>query len=363
MTHSTSESSGFKPLYAALAIGGLILLLMWMQGAFEDKVAPGLSSAVAGEKAPAAPIATARATRREADEVFAWPGTVAAKTVTQVASKLPGRILDIAVRAGDSVKRGQVLARLDDSEIQARLGQARAALAAAEADAGRARADAGRFQNLFHQEAATQQDLDAAVAAARGGDARVYAARDAIREAESRLAETVLKAPFDGVVVKRDQEPGDMALPGGAVLTVQQARQLRIESAIPANCAGLVNIGDELEARIANPPSLLKAVVDEIQPAADPKTRTVLVKARLPEESGAQPGAFGWLYQSCGQNQVLLVPNAAVSRIGQLESVRLVVDGQTRLRHVRTGKHYDGMVEVLSGLREGDTVQLAGERQ
>ncbi len=358
MSHSSASRT--KPFLAVLSTGGLIALLMWMQGAFEHKVAPGLGEAVAAEAVP--PGQTARVIRKEADEVYAWPGTVAAKQVAQVAPKLPGRILDITVRAGDHVKRGQVVARLDDSEIQARLGQARAALTAAEAEAGRARADAGRLQNLFRKEAATQQDLDAALAAARSTEARVAEARDAIREAESRQGETVLKAPFDGAVVKRDQEPGDMALPGSAVLTLQQSRQLRIESAIPAHCAGRVNLGDALKARIASPAIDLKAVVDEIQPSADPKTRTVLVKARLPEDSGVSPGAFGWLYQSCGQSEALLVPEAAISRIGQLESVRLVIDGRARLRHVRTGKRYEGMVEILSGLKEGDTVQLAGAR-
>lgn len=360
MTHSSHGSSRTQLVYVLASVAGLILLLMWMQGAFVHKAAPGLSEAVAAEKAGPGP--TARVTRREADEVFAWPGTVTAKVVAQVAPKIPGRILEISVRAGDRVQRGQALARLDQAEIQARLGQARSALAAAEAEAGRARADARRFQNLFAKEAATRQDLDTAVAAARGGDARVQEAQAAIREAESRLGEAVLRAPFDGVVVQRNQEPGDMAMPGGAVLTIQQTQQLRMEAAVPANCAGLVKLGDELKARTANPTAEFRVVVDEIQPAADPKTRTVLIKARLPEGSGVSPGAFGWLYQSCGRSDVLLVPDAAVSRIGQLESVRLVVDGEVRLRHVRTGKRHDGLVEILSGLKEGDVVQLAGGR-
>jgi multidrug efflux system membrane fusion protein len=354
MTHSTRSRA--KPLYAVISVAGLILLLMWMQGAFKDKVAPGFTPAVAGEKVGSKP--TAKVVRRGIDEVFAWPGTVTARITAQIAPKATGRILDIPVRAGDRVKRGQVLARLDETETQARLGQARAALAAAEAQAGRARADARRLQNLFDKEAATRQDLDAALAAARGADAQVREAREAIREAESRLGETVLRAPFDGMVVKRNQEPGDMALPGSPVLTLQQSRQLRIESAVPANCAGSIKIGDELKVRTANPEGEFRAVVDEIQPAADPKTRTVLIKARLPEDSGVSPGAFGWLYQTCGRNEVLLAPSAAVSRIGQLESVRLVVGDESRLRHVRTGKSYDGQVEILSGLREGDVVVL-----
>lgn len=360
MTDSSPKSFPSTALYAGFSIAALVLLLMWMEGAFEHKVTPGLSEAKAAERPATGP--TARVARREAEAVFAWPGTVAARIVAQVAPKVPGRILEIGVRAGDAVRRGQVLARLDEAEIRARVGQARSALAAAEAEAGRARADAGRLQNLYAKEAATRQDLDAAVAAAKSGDARVREAGDAVREVESRLGETLLKAPFDGVVVKRNQEPGDVALPGSPVLTLQQSRELRIESAIPSNCAGLVKLGDDLKVRIASPETETHAVVDEIQPAADPGTRTVLVKARLPEDSGARPGAFGWLYQACGRDDLLLVPESAVSRIGQLESVRLLVEGRPRLRHVRTGKRFDGQVEILSGLKEGDTVLLAGGR-
>jgi RND family efflux transporter MFP subunit len=356
MSHPASSRT--RLLYALAAGAGLIFLLMWMQGAFEHKVAPGRSQAVSGEKATAGP--TARVMRQEADAVFAWPGTVTARIVAQVAPRVAGRILEITVHAGEKVKRGQVLARLDDAESRARVGQARAALAAAEARAGRARADAQRLQNLFDKDAATRQDLDAAVAAARSNDAQVREARSAVQEAESRLGDTVLNAPFDGVIVQRRQELGDMALPGGPVLTLQQSQQLRIESAVPANCAGRVKLGDELKARIANPEREFKVMIDEIQPAADPRTRTVLVKARLPQDSGVSPGAFGWLYQPCGQKELLLVPASAVSRVGQLETVRLVTGERVHLHHVRTGKRYDGQVEILSGLKEGDTVRLPG---
>lgn len=355
MTHSTYSRT--KLIYALIAVAALILLLVWMQGGFKDKVEPGVSETAAdGGVDKSAP--TAKVIRKEVEKVFAWPGTVAARTVAQIAPKIPGRILEITVRAGDRVKKDQVLARLDERETRSRLGQARAALAAAEAQAGHARADARRIQNLYDKEAATRQALDAALAAARAAEAQVREARDAIREAESSQAETVLRAPFDGVVVERRLEPGDMALPGSPVLVLQESQRLRIESAIPAECAGLVEIGNELKVRIANPEKEFKAVVNEIQPAADPKTRTVLVKARLPEDSGVQPGAFGWLYQACGQDEVLLLPVSAVSRVGQLESVRLVVDDKVRLRHVRTGKRHDGQIEILSGLEEGDTVLL-----
>ncbi|CAL1241113.1 efflux RND transporter periplasmic adaptor subunit [Candidatus Methylocalor cossyra] len=357
---SESTLTRAKLLSAALAVGGLVLLLLWLQGAFEAKVAPGVSPAAAQEPIGNRPVAPV--VKRELDAVFAWPGTVSAQITAQIAPKVTGRILDITVRAGDRVRRGQVLARLDQSELQARLGQARSALAAAEAEAGRAAAEARRVQNLFDRDAATRRDLDAALASARGTEAQVGAAREAVRATESQLGETVLVAPFDGTVVRRHQEPGDMALPGSPVLTLQQSQRLRIESAVPAHCAGFLRLEQVLKVRLAHPPGQFPAVVDEIQPAADPKTRTVLVKARLPEAAGISPGAFGWLYQSCGKTTTLLVPAAAVSRVGQLESVRLVVGDGTRLRQVRTGKTYDGQREILSGLREGDRVLLPEPR-
>ena len=474
MSHSPESSPRQTLGRIAVTTVALVLFLMWMEGAFEHKIAPGLSSALAAEWKETG--MTARVERRETEEVFDWPGTVAALTVTQIAPRVSGRLLEIKVRPGNPVRRGQVLARIDDGQVQARLGQARAALAtaeaearrvraqtgesqtqlsqaraalaaaeaearqarsqavesqsrlgqaqgalqAAEAEAKRARADAVRLENLYSKEAATRQDLDAAQAAATAAEARVAQAqngvrevesrlgetlqaaigsadarvaqaraavkeveahlgetvaattgaadaqvnqaRDAVREAESHLSDTVLLAPFDSVVVSRNQEPGDMAQPGIPVITLQQSQYLRVEAAIPATCAGKIKLGNALTARVGLPPQEIKVTVDEIQPAADPQTRTVLVKALLPTDSGAQPGAFAWLRQACGHESVLLVPAAAVRRIGQLESVKLVINGQARLRHVRTGKRFGDAVEILSGLNEGDSVLIAGDR-
>ena len=153
-----------------------------------------------------------------------------------------------------------------------------------------------------------------------------------------------------------------MALPGVPVLTLQQSQFLRIEAAIPAACADQVAVGRTLTAKVPARSQELRAVVDEIQPAADPQTRTVLVKARLPANADVQPGAFVWLQQACGRETVLSIPAAAIARIGQLESVRLIVNGEPRLRHVRTGKRFGETVEILSGLDEGDTVLIPGDR-
>jgi RND family efflux transporter MFP subunit len=168
--------------------------------------------------------------------------------------------------------------------------------------------------------------------------------------------ETVLRAPFDGTVVKRNLEPGDLAQPNAPALTIQSSQHLRVEAAISESCARNLRLGESLGVRIGE--RSFKTQIEEIAAAADPQSRSVLVKAGL--DGPAQPGAFAWVEQACGQHSALLIPAAAVSRSGQLESVRLIVAGTAKLRHVRTGKAYQGMVEVFSGLQPGDVVLLEG---
>lgn len=352
-----SASVGYRRFLPALAsTAGLILLLFWLEGGFDHKVGPG--TATAAEARPEVG-STASVIAEEASEVMSWPGTVSARTEIQVSPKIASRIEEILVRAGDRVGRGQILVRLDDRSLQARLGQGRSALAAAQAESARYRADAHRTENLFRKDAATQQALDTAVAATKAADARVREAQSAIQEVETLFAETALRSPLDGVVLKRHREPGDTAMPGVPLLTLLERGWLRVEVAIPESCAGRVREGQPLKIVDRDSARQQTATVDEIAPSADPQTHTRLVKARLSPDTSLTPGAYVRVEQACGRHRTLLIPASAVTRSGQIESVRLVEGGHSRLRHIRTGKRYADRVEVLSGLREGDTV-LAG---
>lgn len=340
-------------LYALASIAGLILLLIWLEGGFRDKIPPGEASLpVAGQPPPA----TVAARVQDLGEVVAWPGTVSSRTEAQLAPKLAARIETVKVRAGDRVSQGDILVTLDDRTLQAKLEQARSALRAAQAEATRYRADAQRTENLYRREAATRQAFDAAMAATKAGDARVREAESGIREVETLFSETALRAPFDGVVQRRHQEPGDTALPGTPILTILESSRLRVEVPVAERCAATLRVGQPLSLVERSTTRRLTVEISELAPGADPQTHTVLVKANLPSGSALKPGAFVWVEQTCGQRRVLLIPASAVTRTGQLQSVRLVRAGRTELRHIRTGQAYGDQVEVLSGLKEGDLV-------
>lgn len=342
-----------KIVTISAAVFALILLLLYMQGSFFSKVSPG-SSPLPGDSN--AQISTAVVEKKQVDDILAWPGTVKSRTVANIAPKMTARIIEIKVNAGDKVKKGDVIARLDERDIKAQENAALAALAGANAQANRAQADEQRTRSLFSKEAATRENFDAAVARAKEAQAAANQAASAVTEVRSHLADALLAAPFDGVIVKRLKEPGDMGLPGVPVATLQIPEELRLEAGVPSTCAGRYNIGMNVNVRIDALDLTTSAQIDEISPEVDPQTRTQLIKIALPAIEGLQPGYFGWLEQACGQHEALLIPAGAVQHIGQLEVVKVLSEGRQQMRHIRTGKAFGEQIEVISGLHAGETV-------
>jgi len=343
-----------KLIMLAVAIGVLILLLLYMQGSFVSKVSPGLT----GQAAPAdsANRNTAQVEKRTVDDILTWPGTVRSRTVANISPKMTARIIDIKVHAGDKVKKGDIIAKLDERDIHAQENQALAAVASASAQANRAKADAQRSRSLYSKDAATRENLDAAVAQEKSAQASVSQAMGAVNEIRTHLDDTVLRAPFDGIVVKRLKEPGDMGLTGVPVVTIQTPKGLRLEADVPTTCAGRFSVGMDVIVRIDTLRQTTAGQIDEIIPEVDPQTRTQLIKIALPFIEGLQPGHFGWLEQACDQHEALLIPVSAVQHIGQLEVVQVLVDGKQTMRHIRTAKMFGDQIEVLSGLHEGETI-------
>jgi RND family efflux transporter MFP subunit len=339
------------------AIAALILLLLYLQGTIGGhKVGPH-TVPLPGTAAPAGTAVAAE--QREVEDIIDWPGTVASRTVANVAPKVMAHILEVRVNIGSVVKTGDVVATLDDREVRARTQQMRAALTAAEAHAGQAEADLRRARMLLQKQAATPQDFDAVEARAKAARAQVAQARDAVAEAQVLLGEATIRAPFDGVVAERLVDPGDMAVPGKPVVVIQDPHTLRLETYAPARCAGMLTIGKEVQVRFDAPAREVQARIEEIAPTADPQSRTQLIKAALPSVPELQPGTFGALRTPCGTHVAVLIPTGAVIRKGQLEMVRVLEAGAAHLRDVKTGVTYGDQTEVLSGLRAGEQVLVS----
>ena len=304
------------------------------------------------EKSASLPAAQVRVERVEnkartmTEEVV---GTIRAKLHATLEARLSGRIEAMPVVLGNSVKKGQLVARLDAGEIAARLEQAEASLEQAERDWKRTAA-------LFEQQSVTRAEYDSA-------QARQRVAKGAAAEARAMMAYVEILAPFDGLVTKKWADVGDLAAPGKPLVDIEEPSMLQMEADLPEAIASHIKQHSRLNIHVDAINRELTGVVSEIAPAADPVSRTFRVKLDLPQTDGLMPGQFGRLAVPIGESKSLRVPATAVVPRGQLEIVFSVENGHARLRLVKTGKRVDGEIEILAGLHAGESVVVGGAEQ
>jgi RND family efflux transporter MFP subunit len=285
-------------------------------------------------------------------------GSIQSRVPVEAASRVAARVTAVEVRAGEHVKRGQVLVALDASELRAQVAQARGELSAARAELARTSADNRRFAALFTRGSVTAHERDAAEAAYRSAMGRAAQAEAAVAAARAALAYATLRSPVDGVVVERLVEPGDMALPGRPLVRLYDEKALRVELPVPEDLARSIRVGTPLRVRVDAAGATYHTQVSEIVPAADPASRSFLVRAPLPGGGHLRPGMFARASFSAGSETLLTVPRTAIEEVGQLETVRVYSQGRIETRMVSLGRGFGDRVEVLAGLHQGERVIL-----
>lgn len=357
MTRQTASKSTPKWLWPAVAISALLLVILFALGILGggEKTPPG-NTASHAESLPNG-AGTMIVGKQAASNTLSWQGSVRSRLVVKIAPKLNARIIDLPVHPGDRLKKGEIIARLDDRDMSAAYNAAYAASQAAQAQAQQAISEERRISDLFTKQAATRQNYDAVLAQSHAAQAIAHQAAAAARQSQVLLGENILYAPFDGVVAERLQEPGDMGMPNQTMVTFMKPDDLRLETAISDRCTTQIKLGMPVKVRVDAIQQTFNGVIDEIEPELDPQTRTQQIKIDLPKAIGLQHGQFGWVELSCQeQQQSLLIPATAVLHYGQLQAVKVVEDGQLHVRHIRTGKQYGEQLEVLSGLQAGESI-------
>jgi RND family efflux transporter MFP subunit len=209
-----------------------------------------------------------------------------------------------------------------------------------------------RFASLLEQKILSQSEYDIAQSKFRVADA-------AVKEAETMLGYTKVAAPFDGVITRKHTDVGDLATPGKPLLEMEDSRTLRLEADAPEAVVGKLTLGDKLPVRISALETELTGVISEISPAADPGSRTFVVKLNLPPQAGLRAGQFGRVAMPVGETAALRVPAAAVVQRGQMELVFVVISNHAQLRIVKTGKRIGDEVELVSGVSAGEQIVVS----
>jgi RND family efflux transporter MFP subunit len=323
-------------------------------------------------------------------------GYVVARTRASVSSKVPGRLAYLGVSEGSPVRRGQVIARLENADYQAQVTQAEANLASVRAQLVEAQADrdqqereARRLRDIRAQnpQLVSQQEVDAAETRAARADARarsaaasVSAAEAALRYARVNLENTEIRAPFTGTVLRKEAEVGEVVAPSvgggltrGAVVTMADLASLEVE--VDVNEAYIARVRGGQPARIileAYPDTSFAGRVRQVVPTADRQRATVQVKVaivdrdpRILPEMGArvdflEPAAAGAGAPVAAQAPRIRVPVAAVREQGGQSVVWVVRDGRLDSRVVQAGPASGGFREIRSGLSGGELLMVGG---
>lgn len=323
---------------------GLAVVIAWSGGCFETKQAPGKVEAPHGAPLPeGAKLLTVAP--EPAPVRLDVVGTVQSAEKIHISARLSAYVKEVRVAAGSQVRKGDVLVLLDDREVQEQLKAAQVQQAQAETEFNRAR-------KLMETGATTEQALTAARAAFDAAQAQV-------RQTQVMLTYTTLAAPIDGVVTDRRVEAGDLANPGQVLLSVYDPANLRVEAPAPLRLLDKLPLGAEVTVELDRPARTCRGRVAQIVAEADPRSRTQLVKVQLEGlDTPALPGTFARVWVEAAVKPLLLVPAAAVRRVGQLEFVQVEREGRAVRRLVRTGQAYGERVEVLAGLADGERVVL-----
>lgn len=273
-----------------------------------------------------------------------------------VSTKLMGTVVEVLVREGDKVVRGQPLVRIDARDVEAKHAQATAAVAAAEAGQGLALAQARRMRALLADSAAPKAALDAAESALQQANASARAARAMTMEVDAVRDYAVVRAPFNGTVTKRFVDVGAFATPGMPLMLVQDARRLRVTVSTSPSAASVLKRGATVRATIDG--QNVTGTVEGVVPSSAGGVYTVNVIV-VNKGNLLPSGASATLQIPAGTRRALLVPVAAVVRDGDIASVRVSRNGMADLRWVKTGAVRGAQIEILSGVSAGEQVLVA----
>lgn len=313
-------------------------------------------------KAPPAPrLTSAPVELREIDLTYSAQAVLEAVRQSTVSAQIAGRIVDIRFDVGATVKKGEVIVRIDERAASQAVAASEAQVHEAQAALANARAQFERNRQLLAQKFISPAALEQSEATYRAAQARVTALLAGAGAAATERSFATIVAPYSGVVSARHVEVGEMASPGKPLMTGFDPSTLRAVANVPQAQVAAIQASGRARIELPALGQWLDSRSVTVVPSADPRTHTTSVRIELPDDvKGIYPGVFARAHFVTGRAQRLLVARAAVLRRSEVTAVYVLdASGRPHLRQIRLGTAGDGdAVEVLGGLRPGERVAL-----
>ena len=293
------------------------------------------------------------------------PGTVVSADRVDVSSRLSGYIYDLDVHEGQTVKKNQLLFVVDPSGVKEQIRQATAELAKASAALSESNDNYQRFKNLYQDHSATLADYQQAERMYKVAQGNHQGAESAVVAARSQLKYAEIRAPFDGLVVSKLANNGQLGSPGMPVLVLENPARLQVQVQVDEQSFAHLALGQKVKVELAGEnltSRVLSGEVERMVAAADPVTHTHLVKLSLPAGSKASSGNFALVSIQVGNHEGIVVPQTAIYTRAGLTGV-FVVDtmDMARFRMVTTGDTLANGRTILSGLVAGERLIVSAK--
>ncbi len=275
-------------------------------------------------------------------------GTASANESVSLSSKVTDTVSKVNFEDGMYVEKGEILVELTNSEETAQLAEAQAAV-------NESTRQFERVRNLIAQRLASETQLDIEKARMQTADAR-------LEGIIARLNDRLIRAPFSGILGFRAVSPGTLLSPNTVVTTLDDVSVIKLDFSVPENFLAVLSKGQEVNAASpAYPDKEFRGTVQTINSRVDPVTRSVMIRAHLNNEARLlRPGMLLTVNLVRQRSDALVVPEEAIIPIQDRQYVYTIEDGVANQREIQAGRRRPGIVEVLSGLQEGQQVITQG---
>jgi len=287
-------------------------------------------------------------------------GVIEATKQATLSAEVSGRIEAINFDVDDRVKKGEVIVRIRDNEYLARLQKAKAALAEAQAGFDDAQREFKRIKGLYKDKVVSKAGFDKASANLESSKARVAASQANISEAQEQLNNTVIHAPYSGIVVERHIELGESTNIGQPIMSGYAIGELRVNVNVPQSIINAVREFHHARVNLLNHGVSIESSELTIFPFADPQNHSFRVRVDLPEtDANIFPGMLVKVAFAIDQSERLTIPAQALVHRSEVIGVYVVDSNkQVSLRQVRTGQINEQMTEITAGLEPGEMVAI-----
>jgi RND family efflux transporter MFP subunit len=288
-------------------------------------------------------------------------GTLEPQLEARVRAELMGPVEQTFVEEGQRVRKGTLLARLDDNAVRDAYLSARSGVRAAESALQNAQRNAERAERLSKAGALADRDLETAQLAQTNAEGALADARARLASAQRQLGNTEVRSPINGVVSERSVDPGDVVQVGGALFTIVDLRTLRLEATVPVDEIGRLHVGTPVQFGVSGFDRRFSGKIQRINPTVDPATRQVRIYVTIPNaEESLVSGLFAEGRVATDARRAVAVPVSAVDRRGTAPTIHRIKEGKVQLVPVQLGVQDEAaeLVEIQSGVAQGDTVLL-----